>query len=122
MIHGARDDVPMTREQAKRKYDTLTRMTTANGCSSHEAATAKRLAATLAAKFGFDSKPHHSQYRDDFSSRFARAEKRAAIRWNWEYRRCGKRNCHCAKGGRHGPYKYSKRREGKKVVSVYIGL
>lgn len=28
----------------------------------------------------------------------------------WEFRKCGKRGCHCMKGGQpHGPYRYEKR-------------
>ena len=40
----------------------------------------------------------------------------------WRFVRCGKPRCHCAKGSRgHGPYAYAKRREGKKVRSIYLG-
>ena len=39
-----------------------------------------------------------------------------------EYRRCGNPSCWCATDPRgHGPYRYSKRRVGAKVVSVYRG-
>lgn len=99
-------------------------MTEARGCTKHEAATAARLAAALAKKWGFDNDPHQRQWRPDFDSRFARAEQRAATRWAWEYRKCGKKRCHCAttaSGKGHGPYKYGKRREGLKVRSVYMG-
>lgn len=113
----------MTREQAKRKFNALRNMTEARGCTKHEAATAAHLASTLAKKWGFGS-ASSQRWRPDFDSRFARAEQRAAARWNWEYRKCGKTNCHCSRastGRGHGPYKYAKRREGAKVRSVYIG-
>ena len=113
----------MTREQARRKYDSLTRMTMARGCTSHEAETARRLAAALAARWGFDDSRAAREWRQDFDARFARAEARAAIRFNWEYRRCGKKRCRCAASlaTRHGPYKYGKKRTGRKVSSVYVG-
>lgn len=114
----------MTREQAKRKYEGLRRMTTARGCTSHESATAIRLAAALAKRWGFDMPPSATEFRPDFESRFKRAEQHAAMRFRWEYRRCGKPRCRCAgaQGDRHGPYRYGKKREGRKVRSVYIGL
>ena len=40
----------------------------------------------------------------------------------WRFVRCGKSRCHCARGSRgHGPYAYAKKREGKKVKSIYLG-
>lgn len=100
----------------------MLRMTVARGCTPHEAATAKRLADVLAAKFGFkDAATQAPPPPADFHARYARAEKRAARRFNWEYRKCGKPNCHCARGGAHGPYKYAKVREGRVVCSVYLG-
>ena len=97
-------------------------MTVDRGCTVPEAHTAKRLASVLAAKWGFgdaDLRP----FRDDFYARYAAAEKRAAGRFAWEYRRCGKRACHCMRtaGPGHGPYKYGKRRDGKTVRSIYMG-
>lgn len=53
---------------------------------------------------------------------FARREEEARKRFGWEYRSCGKRNCHCMKEGtKHGPYKYRKVRKGKTVTSIYGG-
>jgi len=98
-------------------------MTVANGCTTHEAETAARLAAALAGRYGFEQ-PHVARdWRPDFEQRFAHAEATAAVRFAWEYRRCGKANCHCSRAGsdRHGPYKYGKRREGRKVRSLYYG-
>src|SRR5258708_6980072 len=112
----------MTQEQAWTKYNALLRMTVDRGCTTHEAATAARIAAALAARFGFGDTQPKSHHRPEWDDRFARAEKRAAIKWRWEYRRCGKGNCHCARGGRHGPYKYGKKRKGRKVVSIYVGM
>lgn len=113
----------MTKEEAKRKCDALRRMTVARGCTPHEAETARRLADQLAKKFGFASSAPQDTYRPDFDSRFHRAENRAASRFSWEYRKCGKPNCHCARASSpsHGPYKYRKERDGKTVRSVYIG-
>lgn len=113
----------MTSRAAQRKYDSLCRMTVANGCTEHEARTAARLATQLAQRFGFRVDGPTKAYREGFEERFARAEKRAAMRWRWEYRRCGKARCRCAGPGKpaHGPYKYAKQRRGRKVVSVYIG-
>lgn len=98
-------------------------MTTARGCTVHEADTAHRLAAALAARFGFGNVPPATHWRPDFEQRFERAEQRAAGRFAWEYRRCGKSRCWCARARRktHGPYRYGKKRIGRKVVSLYIG-
>lgn len=46
--------------------------------------------------------------------------------WHWEMRKCGKANCWCSRvdtkaGNGHGPYRYSKKRTGTKVNSVYLG-
>ena len=110
----------MTPEQARKKWNTLRNITVERGCSKHEAATAQRLARQLEQKYGLGSTKQHAKYREGFEDRFKRAEKRAAVRWRWEYRQCGK-CCKCAFGFPHGPYKYSKQRRGKKVVSIYIG-
>jgi hypothetical protein len=113
----------MTRDEAHRKYKSLLNMTEARGCTSHEATTARRLAAALAQKWGFADPNTGRSWRPDFDSRFARAEQHAAARWKWEYRRCGKKRCWCARAAAktHGPYKYGKRREGRKVRSIYMG-
>jgi hypothetical protein len=113
----------MDRAAAWRKFQTLLRMTTGNGCQPHEADTAMRLARTLDARFGFGGTPVDTHWRPDFAERFARAEAAAARRFNWEYRRCGKRNCWCRRSRRktHGPYRYAKERRGHTVVSIYIG-
>lgn len=108
--------------RARRKWEALRNMTTERGCSAHEAASAKKLADVLAAKYGFNAPRAEQAWRSSFDARFYRAERRAAIKWKWEYRRCSKSNCHCARGGNgHGPYKYAKRRTGKLVRSIYIG-
>lgn len=44
--------------------------------------------------------------------------------WSYhvEYRRCPPGKCKtCDVGGRHGPYRYAVRREGKRIVKRYIG-
>lgn len=113
----------MTREQARRKFDGLNRMTESAGCTHHESETARRLATVLAKRWGFDQAAVNRAWRKDFDERYTRGEKRAAMRFRWEYRRCGKTRCHCAGPGatRHGPYRYGKKRDGKTVRSVYIG-
>lgn len=108
--------------KAHRKWEALKRVTVERGATKHEAATASRLAVALAAKYGFGVDRREGKWREDFDTRFHRAEHRAAKRWAWEYRRCGKARCGCMRGGGpHGPYKYSKKRKGKKVVSIYVG-
>jgi len=110
----------MDREAARRKWETLRNMTTARGCTAAEAMTAARLAANLAAKWGFaGAAPSTPRSDDDF--RYPRAEQREAQRWRWEYRRCGKPGCRCSSGHPHGPYKYAKKREGQSVRSIYLG-
>lgn len=46
-------------------------------------------------------------------------------RGSWLYQqvavKCGKEGCKCNEGKPHGTYWYAYRREGKKVVSKYIG-
>lgn len=113
----------MTQEQARRKWDSLRRMTVANGCTVHEARTASALADALNKRWGFTTPADDAAFREPFDERFNRAEQTAARRFRWEYRRCGKARCRCAQTGaaRHGPYRYGKKRIGRKVVSVYIG-
>ncbi len=113
----------MTRDRARGKYHALCRMTIDRGCTPHEAATAARLAAALAQRFGFTREPSETTWRPDFEARWTRAEARAVVRFSWEYRRCGKPRCHCAGvgGTKHGPYRYGKKREGRKVRSIYVG-
>jgi hypothetical protein len=36
------------------------------------------------------------------------------------YRRCGKANCHCAKGEKHGPVFYLTRNEGGRTRNIYV--
>lgn len=109
------------RSKALRKWRALLNLTVQRGATMHEAAVAAKLAKALAAKFGFGNTDKRD-FREDFASRFARAEQRAARRWAWEYRTCGKGRCHCMRGdGKHGPYKYGKKRTGRKVVSIYVG-
>ncbi len=109
--------------KARRKRQALLRMTVDRGCTEHEARTAARLAAALEGRYGFAPDAATREYRAGFEARYARAEARAAVRFKWEYRRCGKARCHCARASSpaHGPYKYGKRREGRKVRSIYIG-
>lgn len=111
----------MDRAAAYRKWQTLARMTTARGCTPPEAATAARLAKALAGRWGFGGSTRSYDLRRDFETRYRRAEGRAARRWAWEYRTCGKPTCHCYRGHAHGPYKYAKRREGGTVRSIYLG-
>lgn len=119
----------MDRTSALRKWAKLRQITVERGATVHEAATAAKLVAVLQAKYGFavtdapTPEPEQQRvWRDDFDVRFRRAEQRAATRWNWEYRQCYKRSCHCMRGGSpHGPYKYAKVRNGQKVSSIYLG-
>lgn len=112
----------MDDQRARTKWEALRRMTVARGCTVHEAATAKRLADVLAKKYGFADAPPKTEWRGDFYTRYAKAEKAAVHRWHWETRRCGSDRCSCMHGGPpHGPYKYGKVRRGKKVSSVYVG-
>src|SRR5438552_12078775 len=109
----------MDRAAAYRKWQTLCRMTVERGCSQAEAEAAARLAARLATRWLTDAGPTTPQADDE--TVYARAEQRAAQRWHWEYRRCGKPRCRCNDGHLHGPYKYTKRREGQRVRSIYLG-
>jgi hypothetical protein len=36
------------------------------------------------------------------------------------YRRCGRANCHCAKGDKHGPVYYLTRNEGGHTRNIYV--
>jgi hypothetical protein len=36
------------------------------------------------------------------------------------YRRCGRANCHCAKGEKHGPVFYLTRNEGGRTRNIYV--
>lgn len=112
----------MDEHKARTRWQALLRMTVARGCSVHEAEVAARLAGVLAKRWGFADTPTQP-FRPDFDDRFSRAQSKAAQRFNWEYRKCGKANCHCFAGGRqrHGPYKYGKVRRGHKVNSIYLG-
>lgn len=110
----------MTRESARKRWDALGRMTTARGCTAAEAATARRLAASLAARWGFGGAAP-SASRPAYEERYARAERHAARHFRWEYRACGKRCSTCRNGAAHGPYKYAKQRDGRTVRSIYLG-
>jgi uncharacterized protein DUF6788 len=45
-----------------------------------------------------------------------------AVTYQLERVRCGKRRCHCMKGGKaHGPYWYAYFWKGGRVVSEYVG-
>lgn len=112
----------MDRNKAHARWKALLNMTVARGCTPHEAEVAARLAKALASKWGFADTPVTDRWREDFDARYERAEARAAMRYRWEYRTCGKARCRCMRGGaKHGPYKYGKVRSGRKVSSVYLG-
>lgn len=112
----------MDKAKALSRWRALCNMTVARGCTVPEAAVAKRLADALAKKFGFANTPVSDSFRPNFDARYERAEARAAMRFAWEFRACGKARCHCMKfGTKHGPYKYGKVRRGAKVSSVYLG-
>lgn len=107
------DIAPKTRA----KYEALKRMTRRNGCTAPEAAAAAAAAARLLRRNPALEKP--VLVRKVFRG-FQEEMMRAGAKW--EYRKCGKSNCHCAKGGPgHGPYLYEKQREGATVSSVYRG-
>jgi len=113
----------MDAQQARVRWQALLRMTVERGCTIHEAATAKRMADVLAKKFSFVHADTETKWRPDFDARYERAERKAAMRYVWEYRTCGKVRCRCMRGGRpHGPYKYGKRRVNGTPHSIYIGL
>jgi len=105
----------MNRIQAERRYVALLRMTAKRGCTDAEAATAREIARRIAKMWDLDSCATESVAQD---------ERQAARRWGWEYRHCGRKNCWCfGKPIReaHGPYRYEKRREGRRVRSIYQG-
>src|ERR1700730_8311134 len=111
----------MDRKKAEARYRALRNMTEARGCNPNEAAIAKRLADALQKKCGLEDAPVSDSFRPDFDARWERAAAKAAMRWNWEYRTCGKARCRCMRGGSpHGPYKYGKVRRGATVCSVYL--
>lgn len=110
----------MDRAKAYRRWQSLGRMTTARGCTAAEAATARRLAASLAARWGFGGAAP-TPPRREYEARYERAERHAARHFLWEYRSCGKRCSTCRNGAAHGPYKYAKVRTGRTVRSVYLG-
>src|SRR5271156_4850291 len=69
-----------------------------------------------------EAKEREAKRERDEAADYARREEEARIRFGWEYRSCGKPNCHCMKEGtKHGPYKYRKVRKGKTVTSIYGG-
>jgi|SRR5579864_767014 len=112
----------MDRNKAQARWRALCNMTVASGCTVHEAEVAARLAKALASKWGFADTPVSDRWRDDFDARYERAEARAAMRYAWEYRTCGKARCRCMRiGDKHGPYKYGKVRRGNHVYSIYLG-
>jgi hypothetical protein len=113
----------MTKNEAYTKWKLLQFMTVDRGCAPPGGATAARLAAALAARWGFTEAAQEStRARPDWESRYSRAEAHAARRWHWEYRTCGKRRCRCMRAGlKHGPYRYAKQRKGRQVKSIYLG-
>lgn len=136
----------MTRQEAQRKYDALKRLTVARGATVSEAATASRLAAALAAKYSLnDEQPRstrqgYSDARaeprstrhggapwpppppDEWDFRWEYVYGKASRKWRWEYRKCGKAKCWCARAHQgHGPYRYGKVRRGLSVHSHYVG-
>lgn len=111
----------MTRDEAMARYRALGNMTVARGCTEPEAATAARLRRMIDEEWNFSSE----QVRRGPIPNKGEAERwywANVMVWNWEHRKCGKKNCWCAGAARgHGPYKYAKRRVGKKVASIYLG-
>jgi len=111
----------MTREQAYSMWRSLKNMTVARGCTEPEAATAAKMRDRLDQAWGFsggEQVPPQPEVVNQFWSDLGKA----AGNWKWEFRRCGKRNCHCMKGGHpHGPYRYAKQRHGRRVNSIYLG-
>jgi hypothetical protein len=67
------------RETARRKFDALSRMTEARGCTKDEAATAARLAKGLADKFGFAAQERRQRFRA----------------WSQPCPNCGRLRCDC---------------------------
>ena len=111
----------MNREQAQRRFDALSRMTVARGCTVAEAATTATIAQRIARAFGFGGEKRHWWEK---STPVAQDVRAAAERFGWEFRRCGKKSCWCAKRPlhqAHGPYRYRKQRRGSHVHSVYVG-
>jgi hypothetical protein len=49
------------------------------------------------------------------------ARQRNGIAYQLELVRCGKKGCRCARRAAHGPYWYSYRRVGGRVISLYVG-
>lgn len=109
------------REDAYRKWQALGRVTTERGATAAEASTAAKLAASLGAKWGFARPAPAQPPGPEYDERFRHAEQRAAQHFGWEYRTCGKPQCRCFRGSKHGPYKYGKKRRGSTVVSIYLG-
>jgi uncharacterized protein DUF6788 len=86
----------------------LRRMDVAHGCTASEAASAREAIKRIEARVA----------QGEARTRVTREEIR---RRGWEFRTCGKKACHCMRGGAaHGPYRYEKRRTGKKVSSIYM--
>src|SRR5712691_2436179 len=83
----------MNRIQAERRYAALLRMTAKRGCTEAEAATAREIARRIAILW------HLGVAQDGpgkaAASGVAQDEWKAASRFGWEYRRCGRRNCWC---------------------------
>ncbi|MGB2711412.1 MAG: hypothetical protein WBC33_07830 [Conexibacter sp.] len=69
----------ITPEQARRKYESLQRMSTANGCTPGESSTAARLADALAKKYGFVGVESGGRWRVDFEESGAPGSTRAAV-------------------------------------------
>jgi hypothetical protein len=113
------------RTTAHRKWSALRNMTTARGCSPDEAASAARLADALGKRWGFASHPatesRWTATAYQSQAAWTAAYEQTAHTWGWEYRKCGKRNCHCVNDQGHGPYRYRKQRTGKTVRSIYMG-
>jgi hypothetical protein len=111
----------MDRDSAFRKYKALLNMTEARGCSEAEASSAAALAKQLAGKWNFahEPAPDAAAWTDRV---WQPKYEKASQTFHWEYRKCGKPACWCRHAKySHGPYRYHKKRIGKKVVSVYLG-
>jgi len=118
---GAADDAVLRRarefaEEMKRRAEQAFRSKRARAEADAEAA--RRAAEEKMSRAERQAKADAEAGEREFNSRFDEASRK----WHWEYRKCGKSNCWCANDPKgHGPYKYSKKRTGKTVRTIYRG-